>query len=70
MSTDWTKMRTITPHELQQRLGAFPPPALIDVRRQAAFDADRHVIPGVVKRAPEAIAEWMRTRTTHRPALR
>jgi rhodanese-related sulfurtransferase len=62
-------MRTITPPELQQRVGAFPPPALIDVRRQAAFDADRHVIPGAVKRAPEAIAEWARVLEPWRPVV-
>jgi rhodanese-related sulfurtransferase len=51
---------TITTDELQQRLGAFPPPALIDVRRQPAFDADPVVIPGAIRRAPEAVAEWAR----------
>jgi len=50
----------ITSDELQQRLGAFPPPALIDVRRQPAFDADPVVIPRAMRRAPEAIAEWAR----------
>jgi hypothetical protein len=73
MSMEWTKMRsnagTITPNELQQRLGAFPPPALIDVRRHAAFDADRNVIPGAVKRAPEAIAECVRILEPWRPVV-
>jgi rhodanese-related sulfurtransferase len=50
----------ISSDELQQRLGAFPPPALIDVRRQPAFDADPVVIPHAIRRAPEAIAEWAR----------
>ena len=50
----------ITSADLQQRLGAFPPPILIDVRRQPAFDADPVVIPRAVRRAPEAIAEWAR----------
>jgi rhodanese-related sulfurtransferase len=50
----------ITSAELQQRLGAFPPPALIDVRRQPAFDADPLVIPRAIRRAPDTIAEWAR----------
>jgi rhodanese-related sulfurtransferase len=50
----------ISSAELQQRLGAFPPPALIDVRRQPAFDADPHVIARAIRRAPEAIADWAR----------
>ena len=53
--------------QLQQRLGAFPPPALIDVRRQPAFDADRHVIPGAIRRAPETIAEWATSLEPWRP---
>jgi rhodanese-related sulfurtransferase len=48
----------ITPHELQQRLTAFPPPALIDVRRQPAFDADPAVIAGAMRHAPDTIARW------------
>jgi rhodanese-related sulfurtransferase len=48
----------ITPLELTQRLAAFPPPTLVDVRREEAFARDRNVIPGALKRAPEAVAEW------------
>ena len=29
---------SITPIALKQRLAAFPPPTLVDVRRQPAFD--------------------------------
>jgi rhodanese-related sulfurtransferase len=50
----------ITSDELQQRLGAFPPPTLIDVRRQPAFAADPQVIPRAIRRAPETIADWAR----------
>jgi rhodanese-related sulfurtransferase len=50
----------ITSEYLQRRLGAFPPPALIDVRRQPAFDADPVVIPRAIRRVPEAVAEWAR----------
>ena len=46
----------ISPTELAQRLAAFPPPTLIDVRRQSAFDDEPVVIPGAVRQAPEGIA--------------
>ncbi len=61
--------RVTSPHDLQQRLGAFPPPTLVDVRRQPAFDEDPHVIKGAVKRAPEAIAEWARDLEPWRPVV-
>jgi rhodanese-related sulfurtransferase len=41
--------------ELRQRLLAFPPPTIVDARRAAAFDADRDVIPGALRRPPESI---------------
>ena len=40
----------INPEQLRQRLGAFPPPAIIDVRRQPAFDADPQIIPRAIRR--------------------
>ena len=48
----------ITPLELAQRLAAFPPPTLIDVRRQAAFEQDRNIIPDAIRRLPEAVEAW------------
>jgi len=51
----------LTPLELTQRLAAFPPPALIDVRRQPAFDADPAVIPGAIRHPPDTIAQWAAT---------
>jgi rhodanese-related sulfurtransferase len=48
----------ITPVELKQRLAAFPPPALVDVRRQAAFDEDPRTIPAAIRRLPEALDAW------------
>jgi rhodanese-related sulfurtransferase len=65
MNTD----HAITPAELTQRLTLFPPPALVDVRRAQAFADDRHVIPGAVKRAPEAVAEWARGLDAWRPVV-
>jgi rhodanese-related sulfurtransferase len=48
----------ITPLELAQRLAAFPPPTLIDVRRQTAFEQDPEIIPGAIRRLPEDVANW------------
>jgi rhodanese-related sulfurtransferase len=59
----------VTSDELQQRQGAFPPPTLVDVRRQPAFDADPAVIPRAIRRAPEAVAEWMRELEPWRPIV-
>jgi rhodanese-related sulfurtransferase len=52
MTTD----AAISPLELGQRLAAFPPPAVLDVRPRSAFDADPQVIPGAVRCAPERVA--------------
>ena len=48
----------VTPSQLKQRLAAFPPPTLLDVRRQPAFEKDPHVIPGAIRRAPEQVDNW------------
>ena len=59
----------ISPDQLQQRLGAFPPPALVDVRRQPAFAADPRVIPRATRRTPESIANWARDLEPWRPVV-
>jgi rhodanese-related sulfurtransferase len=59
----------ISPDQLQQRLGAFPPPTLVDVRLQPAFAADPAVIPRAIRRAPEDIAEWARELEPWRPVV-
>ena len=48
----------ISPLELSQRLAAFPPPTLVDVRRQPAFNENPYVIPGAIRRLPEAVETW------------
>jgi rhodanese-related sulfurtransferase len=48
----------ITPIELKHRLAAFPPPTLIDVRRQPAFEQEPDVIPGALRRLPETVDSW------------
>ncbi len=48
----------ISPLDLNRALQAFPPPALIDVRRQAAFDDDPNVIQGAIRGLPDALDHW------------
>jgi rhodanese-related sulfurtransferase len=59
----------ITPIELKQRLAAFPPPTLIDVRRQPAFEQDQVVIPGAVRRLPEEVGKWCEAIEPWRPVV-
>ena len=69
MSTDLSTDLSVTPDDLQQRLRAFPPPAVIDVRRSPAFAEDPQVIAGALRRAPETIAEWARELEPWRPVV-
>ncbi len=48
----------VSPSELSRRLAAFPGVAVVDVRRAHAFAEDPHVIPGALRRLPEAVADW------------
>jgi rhodanese-related sulfurtransferase len=59
----------ITPLELKQRLAAFPPPTLVDVRRQPAFLQDSQVIPGAIRRLPEAVDAWAATSSRGSPVV-
>jgi rhodanese-related sulfurtransferase len=59
----------ITPLELTQRLADFPPPTLVDARRDDAFAGDRHVIPGALKRDPHAVAQWSADLDPWRPVV-
>ena len=58
MSMERPTPQLLTPQQLQQRLGAFPPPILIDVRRQPAFDEDPLIIAGAIRRNPATISQW------------
>ena len=59
----------VTPLELTQRLAAFPPPTLVDVRRQAAFEQDPETIPGAIRRLPEAVDAWAADLEPWRPVV-
>ena len=55
----------ISSRELSQLQAAFPRPTLIDVRRQGAFEQDREVIAGAVKRAVGDAWTWARKSSRH-----
>jgi rhodanese-related sulfurtransferase len=59
----------LTPIELEQRLAAFPPPTLVDVRRQPAFDQDPQLISGALRRLPEAADTWGAALEPWRPVV-
>ncbi len=59
----------ITPIELKHRLAAFPPPTVVDVRRQPAFDEAPDVIPGALRRLPDDVDSWAATIEPWRPAV-
>ncbi len=64
-----TNGTAISSLELQRRLAALPPPTLVDVRSEPAFEADPHVIPGAVRRAPESLDAWAATLEPWRPVV-
>jgi len=59
----------ITPTELSHRLAAFPPPTLVDVRRQPAFDQDPSLIPAALRRLPDAVDAWAGALDPWRPVV-
>ncbi|WP_439888077.1 rhodanese-like domain-containing protein [Pseudomonas sp. MBLB4123] len=54
-------VEAISVAELQARLASSEPPLLCDVRRQPAFIGSPQVIPGALRRLPEAVAAWAGT---------
>jgi rhodanese-related sulfurtransferase len=59
----------VTPLELASSLRAFPAPTLVDVRRAPAFAADPRLIPGALRRLPEALADWAGDLEPWRPVV-
>jgi len=59
----------ITPIELKQRLAAYPPPTLVDVRRQPAFEQDPGIVPGALRRLPETLDTWADAIEPWRPVV-
>ncbi len=50
--------RTITPQEFREYSDKEKNILVLDVRRDADYQADRAMIPGAVKRNPEQIEQW------------
>jgi rhodanese-related sulfurtransferase len=64
-----TNDAAISPLVLKQRLAAHPPPALVDARRTPAFEEDPEIIPGAVRRLPEAVETWASALEPWRPVV-
>jgi len=69
MSTERNTATPVSSRDLEQRLRAFPPPTVVDVRRQPAFDEDPHVIRGAIRREPETIRQWTHELEPWRPVV-
>ena len=49
---------TISPDKLARLTGTAPAPALIDVRTDEDFAADRRLVPGAVRRKHDNVCDW------------
>lgn len=49
---------SISPDKLNQSQGDFPPPLIIDVRREAAFAASGRMMAGTIRRDPAQVEQW------------
>jgi rhodanese-related sulfurtransferase len=50
--------RTITPQEFREHSDKEKNILVLDVRRDADYQADRKMIPGAVKKSPEQVDQW------------
>jgi|WetSurSiteA1Bulk_404760.scaffolds.fasta_scaffold82493_1 rhodanese-related sulfurtransferase len=50
--------RTITPQALKERIDKEKNILVLDVRRNADYEADEEIIPGAIRRNPEQIDQW------------
>ncbi|MBF0530643.1 MAG: sulfurtransferase [Deltaproteobacteria bacterium] len=50
--------KSITPEELNNKIASGEKITVLDLRRQADFDADPELIPGALKLDPAKIEEW------------
>jgi rhodanese-related sulfurtransferase len=60
---------SISAQSLYSRLGAETAPIVIDVRRSAAFEADRTMIVGAIRRDPTEVDQWRRDLPRGRPIV-
>jgi len=52
---------SITVSALHATLGMPHAPLVLDVRKAAAFDADRRMVPAALRRSPDAVEQWAPT---------
>jgi rhodanese-related sulfurtransferase len=58
MDTAMTTPFSISPLDLLPRMGTAAAPVLLDVRRDAAFDAAAFILAGAQRCAPQNVAAW------------
>jgi rhodanese-related sulfurtransferase len=51
--------RTITPQALKERIDKEKNILVLDVRRDADYEADREMIPGAIKHNPDQVDRWV-----------
>ncbi len=51
--------RTITPQALKEHVDKEKNILVLDVRRNADYEADREMIPGAVRHNPEQVDQWV-----------
>jgi rhodanese-related sulfurtransferase len=52
-------IRTITPQALKERIDKEKNILVLDVRRDADYEADMEMIPGAVRHNPEQVDQWV-----------
>ncbi len=52
---------SISPSDLLSRIATTPAPVLLDVRRDAAFEASSQMLAGALRCAPQDLATWAAT---------
>jgi len=55
--------------ELAKVLGSTQAPLLIDVRRDATFNAAENLIAGAIRRSPDDVGQWYRQLSKERPVV-
>jgi rhodanese-related sulfurtransferase len=60
---------SISPRDLYGEIGTSAAPLVVDVRRNAAFDADDRMLVGALRRLPDDIGEWMHELPAGRPVV-
>src|SRR5437870_1033745 len=60
---------SISPQDLYAVVGTAAAPTIVDVRRDAAFDADDRMLVSALRRPPADVGEWGRDLPPARPVV-